>query len=167
MTGKPRIFVDADVIFAGSAAPTEHGASHVILRMGEITLLNCVTFVQAITEVERNLAVKLPATLPVFRFLVSRCLELVRDPLPAELAPLNGQADAKDLSLLVAAVLSECSHLVTFNGRHYRPAGGLLVQTPGQFLRAVRDLLADSKRFSEARTTMSDTSTRQAADSGD
>jgi hypothetical protein len=37
---KLRVFVDADVIFAGSAAPSEHSASHVVLRMGEITLLD-------------------------------------------------------------------------------------------------------------------------------
>jgi len=40
---KPKAFVDADVIFAGAAAPTEHGASHVVLRMGEITLIDCVS----------------------------------------------------------------------------------------------------------------------------
>ncbi|MCL4394855.1 MAG: hypothetical protein M1482_08670, partial [Chloroflexi bacterium] len=61
------MFVDADVIFAGSAAPSEHSASHVILQMGEITLLDCVTSQQAIAEVERNLAEKLPAKLPTFR----------------------------------------------------------------------------------------------------
>jgi hypothetical protein len=27
----PKVFVDADVIFAGAAAPTEHGASYVAL----------------------------------------------------------------------------------------------------------------------------------------
>ena len=30
---KPRVFVDADVLFAGAAAPGEHGASLVILRI--------------------------------------------------------------------------------------------------------------------------------------
>ena len=29
---KPRIFVDADVLFAAAASPNEHGASLVILR---------------------------------------------------------------------------------------------------------------------------------------
>jgi hypothetical protein len=33
----PRIFLDSDVVFAGSASPSEHGASHVILCMGEIS----------------------------------------------------------------------------------------------------------------------------------
>ncbi len=39
----PIEFPDADVIFAGSASPQEHSASHVVLLMGEITLLDCFT----------------------------------------------------------------------------------------------------------------------------
>jgi len=35
---KPRVFVDADVLFAGASAPSEHGANLTILRMAEITL---------------------------------------------------------------------------------------------------------------------------------
>ena len=38
---KPKIFVDADVIFAGAASLTDHGASHVVLQMGEITFIDC------------------------------------------------------------------------------------------------------------------------------
>ena len=34
---KPIVFLDTDVIFAGTASPTQHGASHVVLRLGEIT----------------------------------------------------------------------------------------------------------------------------------
>ena len=48
---KPKVFVGADVIFAGAAAPTEHGASHVVLRMGEITLIDCISSEQALKEV--------------------------------------------------------------------------------------------------------------------
>ena len=82
---KLRVFLDADVIFAGSASPQEHSASHVVLLMGEITLLDCITSQQAVTEVERNLGKKLPAKLPEFRLLVSRCLRVVDDPTAQEL----------------------------------------------------------------------------------
>ena len=51
-SNKPKVFVDADVIFAGAAAPTEHGASHVVLRMGEITLIDCISSEQAVKEPE-------------------------------------------------------------------------------------------------------------------
>ena len=36
---KPRVFVDADVLFAGAVSPSEAGASLVILRLAEITMI--------------------------------------------------------------------------------------------------------------------------------
>ena len=140
---KPVVFLDADVIFAGSAAPSEHGASHVVLRMGEITLIECITSQQAVIEVERNLAAKLPDKLPEFRLLVSRCLRVAPDPEPAELLPYAGQADPKDSPLLVAALREGCAYLLTFNARHYFPAtDAIAVQRPGEFLLTVRSLLS-------------------------
>ncbi|MFQ6014867.1 MAG: PIN domain-containing protein [Anaerolineae bacterium] len=140
---RPTVFLDADVIFAGAAAPSEHSASHVVLHMGEITLIECVTSQQAVTEVERNLADKLPSKLPEFRLVVSRCLRVVPDPEPADLLPYAGQANPKDLPLLVAALREKCAYLLTFNVRHYSPpAGTITVQQPGQFLLTVRSLLS-------------------------
>jgi hypothetical protein len=39
---KPRVFVDADVLFAGVASADEHSASLLILRLSEITLIEAV-----------------------------------------------------------------------------------------------------------------------------
>lgn len=140
---KPVVFLDADVIFAGAAAPTEHGASHVILRLGEITLIDCVTSTQVVTEVERNLAEKLPDKLPTLRLILSRSLRVVPDPEPRELVSYKGQADPKDLPILVAALRQGCRYLLTFNVRHYIPdAEKITVQHPGDFLKAVRTLLS-------------------------
>ena len=140
---KPTVFLDADVIFAGAASPSEHDTSHVVLRMGEITLIECLTSQQAVTEVERNLAEKLPTKLPEFRLLVSRCLRVVPDPEPGDLLPYAGQADAKDLPILVAALREGCPYLLTFNVRHYSPpADAITVQQPGGFLLTVRGLLS-------------------------
>lgn len=74
------------MIFAGAAAPTEHGAGYVVLRMGEITLIDCISSEQAVKEVERNLAEKISEKLPDFHLLVSRSLRIIKDPLPGELA---------------------------------------------------------------------------------
>jgi predicted nucleic acid-binding protein len=140
---RPRVFVDADVLFAGSASPSEHGASLLILRMAEITLLQAMTSEQVIAEAERNLVRKLPGQLPTFRLLVSRCLRVVARPAAAELSPFIGLADEKDLPILVAAVRESCPFLVTFNVRHYRPGHpGLTVLRPGAFILRVRDQLA-------------------------
>ena len=139
---KPVVFLDADVIFAGAAAPTEHGASHVILRMAEITLIECVTSQQAVTEVERNFEQKLPDKLPELRLILRRCLRVVPDPEPEALAAQEGKADPKDLPILVAALSSDCRYLLTFNLRHYHPpVSEITVQRPGNFLVTVRALL--------------------------
>jgi len=148
---KPIVFLDADVIFAGAAAPTEHGASHVVLRMGEITLIECVTSEQAVTEVEDNLAEKLPAKLPEFHLLASRCLRVVPDPGPEDLSRHTGQADPKDLPILVAALREGCPYLLTFNVRHYSPpVGSITVQRPGEFVLTVRNLLTQLSTEEEA-----------------
>ena len=94
---KPRVFVDADVMFAGSASPGEHGASLVTLRMGEITLIDAVTSRQAIVEAERNLNAKLPQSLTTFRLLVERSLRVIPNPSKEDLAAYTASPDPKDL----------------------------------------------------------------------
>jgi predicted nucleic acid-binding protein len=143
MPARPKVFLDADVIFAGAAAPSVQGASYVVLRMGEITLLDCITSAQVITEVERNLTNKLPQALAEFQLLLKRCVRVAPDPAPEDLAAYVGQADPKDLSILVAASRENCSYLLTFNTRHFNPTGSHpIVQPPGQFLQAIRSQLS-------------------------
>jgi hypothetical protein len=140
---KPKVFIDADVLFAGSAAPSEHGASLVLLRMAEITLIEAVTSQQVVAEAERNLADKLSNTLPAFRLIVARCLHVVPDPGAEDLSAFAGLAHPADLPILVSALASECPWLVTFNIRHYQPGHpAIAVLPPGDFLLRVRDLLA-------------------------
>lgn len=139
---KPRVFVDADVLFAGAASGSEHGASQVILSMAEITLIEALTSEQVMTEVERNLRRKIPQALPNFRYLSSRCLQIVPDPGKSELALYAGQADAKDLPILIAAQRESCPWLVTFNIRHFQPGlPDVIALRPGEFLSRVRDQL--------------------------
>lgn len=141
---KLRVFIDADVLFAGSASPSEHGASLTLLRLAEITLIEAVASEQVITEAERNLALKLPVALPVFRLLVARCLNVVPSPTLAELEPFTGLAFRQDQSILAAAVLNACPWLVTFNTRHYHPGHpDVTVLAPGELVQKIRYLLSD------------------------
>ena len=120
-----------------------NSASLVILRMGEITLIEAVTSQQVITEVERNLQEKLPAAMPAFQMLVSRCLRVVPDPTLAEINALEKAADQKDLPILAAAVRENCVYLTTFNLRHYKPGvEAVTVLKPGDLVQRVRYLLA-------------------------
>jgi predicted nucleic acid-binding protein len=143
---KPRIFVDADVLFAGAASPNEHSASLVILRMSEITLVEAITSEQVIAEVERNLAVKMSAALPAFRLLVQRCLKVVPDPSQDEINAAIYAADRKDLPILIAAVRENCPYLTTYNVRHFQPGlPGVNVLTPGDLILRIRYQLANLK----------------------
>jgi predicted nucleic acid-binding protein len=140
---KPRLFVDADVLIAGAAAPSEHSASLVVLGLAEITLIEAITSQQVVVEAERNLEQKLPHALPSFRLIVSRCLRIIPDPSVADLATHTGLADPKDLPILLAAVREKCAWLVTFNVRHFQPGhADVIVLRPGEFVLRVRDLLA-------------------------
>jgi predicted nucleic acid-binding protein len=134
--------VDADVLFAGAASPSEHGASLVVLRLAEITLVDAITSRQVITEAERNLEAKFPQALSTFRLLVSRCLQVVPTPKPEDLVSYEGAADAKDVPILAAAVRERCAWLVTFNVRHFRPGHPqVTVLPPGDFILRVREML--------------------------
>lgn len=141
---KLRVFVDADTLFAAAASPSEHGASFVLLQMAEITLIDAVTSQQVIVEVERNLVDKQPNAVPKFKQLVQRCLRVVSNPNLDDLQPYVGLADPKDLSILVAAIREQCSWLVTFNVRHFRPGyATVTVLSPGEFIVRVRNALGN------------------------
>jgi len=136
---KLRVFIDADVLFAAAASPSTHSASIVVLTLGEITLIECLTSQQAIVEGERNLAKKMPVRLPEFQLLVARSLQVVDDPLHSDLLAFHGWADQKDLPLLVAAHREACEYFLTFNTRHYYPkTENVRILRPGDFLAHVR-----------------------------
>ena len=128
---------------AASASPSEHGASLVILRLAEITLIEAVTCEQVMLEVRRNLRAKLPQALPVFETIANRSLRVLPDPSAAELAGHVGQAHEEDLPILVAAALADCPWLVTFNVRHFQPGmSSVTVLRPGDYVRRARDMLS-------------------------
>jgi hypothetical protein len=140
---KPRVFMDADVLFAGAVSPNEHSASNLILRMAELTLIEAVASIQVITDSERNPLDKMPKALPAFQLLVSRCLRMVEDPEPTELDSYIGLANPEDLSILVAAISQACDLLTTFNLRHYQPGHPpVIVLKPGDLVLRIRYLLA-------------------------
>ncbi len=147
----PRVLVDADVLFAGAASPTMHGASLVVLRMAEITLIDAIAPRQAVTEARRNLSAKLPDSLAVFRLLVDRCLRVVPDPSWADLEPHTDLAEPEDLPILVTALREGCPWLVTFNVRDFQPGHPeVTVLRPGGFLQHVRGLLTHLSTTSES-----------------
>jgi hypothetical protein len=137
-----RVFFDADVIFAGCASPRDYGASLVLLRMAEITLIKAVTSRQVIDEVERNLSEKIPSAMPAFQLVISRCLTVVENPERAEVFAYRGCANPKDLPILVSARRENCALLTTYNIKHFQPGiPGITTLTPGDLILKVRYLL--------------------------
>lgn len=138
----PRVFVDADVVVAGAASVA--GASHLVLRLGELGLLEVVACSQVRQEAERALARKLPVALPAFRSLAEVAVEWLPDPAVEALQEYAGEADEEDLAILVAAIQAGADVLLTFNLRHYRPRTTRpRIERPGAFLQRLRALLED------------------------
>lgn len=138
----PRLFLDADVLVAGSASTT--GASHFLLRLAELGVIDAVSSEQAKAEAQRNLAAKLPAALPMFRALADAACRWVDDPPSERLEEVEDEADPKDVPILAAAVDAGCEALVTFNTRDYRPSGrGIRIEKPGEFLSRLRARLGE------------------------
>lgn len=139
---KPRLFLDADVLIAGSASAA--GASHIILHLSDLTIIECIISEQVKVEAERNLREKMPQALPAFRLLVESAVKLVDDPDKNQLISWRGQAHVEDLPVLAAALLHRCHYLVTFNVKHYYPEGGqIIVLRPGEFLYRLRQQLME------------------------
>jgi len=138
----PSIFVDADVLIAGSASSS--GASHLSLQLGELGLLDVVSSDQARREAERNIARKLPAASETFARLIGSACRWVPTPSPDEVARHQGEADDKDLPILAAAAAAGCRILVTFNIRDFHPVAlDVVVETPASFVERLRQQLRE------------------------
>ena len=83
-----------------------------------LPVLTAVTGAYNIYEVERNLAAKLPAALPLFRSCLRTIgFEIVPLPERKDLEPLAGLTSEKDLPVLASAVLGKADVLVTGDKR--------------------------------------------------
>jgi predicted nucleic acid-binding protein len=132
-----RIFCDSDVLIAGTASTT--GASHILLRLSELTLIDCVTSQYAIREVERNLLAKLPTAIPAFRLILEAALKICPAASSAVEQGVTGQAHTKDVPILAAAIAGQADFLATFNVRHFRLRNTPpIIRQPGAILTQIR-----------------------------
>lgn len=122
---RPKVYFDTDVLLA--AAGSTRGATHILIRLSELTLIEGFISEAVRAEAERNLIAKLPHALPAYRvFLKSARLREIALPSPHQMEPYERQADAKDLPHLVAACLAGCHYLVTHNSKDYAPQPGTI-----------------------------------------
>lgn len=139
-----RIFLDSSVLIAASASNV--GASHAVIVMAEIGLIKAIVSEQVIEECERNLQKKLPQSLETFRLIISKISpEILPQPSFNEFKQWINIIEAKDAPILAAAITAKVTRLLTLNTKDFTPnvsnLSNLRLQTPGQFVQEVRNLI--------------------------
>ena len=145
---KNNIFFDSSALIAGIVSAQE--AARAILLLAEDTKIQITVSEQVITEVERNIARKVPHALPYTRELILAAnIRIVRDPQQEEdFLHLDWISHAADVSILVAAVRSRVDFLATLNTKHFlenpqvAQRSGLRIGTPGDALAWVREQMS-------------------------
>ena len=136
-----RVFLDANVYFAGSASPT--GGSALILQLILKGRIEATASRLVLREAERNLRQKRPPKdLKAFhQFLKHAKLRVIPTPPETAWKPYEGVIHPKDVPVLAAAVASKATYLITLDRRHVMTkavsdkAPGLVILIPGDFLR--------------------------------
>lgn len=106
------------LLIAGAAST--RGASHILLQLSELTLIDCVSSPTAIAEAERNITAKLPAASSAFRKILAATVDVVPEATLSLKESLAEEAHPKDLAILAAAVAGAADFFATFNVRHYQ-----------------------------------------------
>jgi len=133
------VFFDSDVIIAGSFSKT--GASHILLQLAEVGVIQGYISEQIIQECTRNIRKKLPEALSVFQFMLDASfLNVVVQVDPTQAGEkARGQANDKDVPILAAALKARADVLVTFNTKDYFPhESPLKILTPGDLLKDIQ-----------------------------
>ena len=128
-----RVFLDANVLFSAAYAPDLR-----LLELWSLDDAELVTSLFALEEAHGNLAVHNRDVIPVLDKLASEMM-IVTGTRTGDL-PDDVELAGKDIPILLAAIDSGCSHLLTGDQRHFetlygRRIVGVLVQTAGEYLR--------------------------------
>lgn len=139
-----KVFLDASVIIAGVASRT--GASRAVLNLAEIGLIQAIVSRQVLDEVERNIRQKIPQALPTLAVLLTYISwEIQEDPTPEQFLHWESIIEVKDAPILEAALQADSDYFLTLNTKdftaHVAQVSGLAIQTPGEFIQQIREIL--------------------------
>lgn len=143
---RPRVFLDASVLFAAAASAT--GASRAIIVLAEIGLIKVIVSPQVLEEAERNLSRKAPRALPFYRQVIASLdIGIVGEPTPDKVAECAEVIEAKDAPILAVAMEAKPDRLVTLNTKDFVVPeviafSRLTIQTPGEFVQEIRRIFA-------------------------
>ena len=137
-----RLFLDANVLVAGSGSPG--GGSGAILRLLEFNIPNFqgVVSQQVLVEAERNIKRKLPRGMKRYQQIVANIrLEVQADPSREDILRCAELISSKDAPILAAAINTRADLLITLDTRHFMTdqlkaaSLSMNIVTPGEFLR--------------------------------
>lgn len=141
------IFLDSSALVAGIIS--DQGAARALLMLGEDEKNILTVCEQVITEVERNIARKVPKALPFARAIILDAnIRVLRDP-PIEevIKHLGWNSHVADVSILVSARHANVDFLATLNTKHFlsdpevSKRSGVRIGTPGEALHWIRENL--------------------------
>jgi predicted nucleic acid-binding protein len=137
VTGRVRLFLDANVLFTAAHSP--EGRSAAIFELARAGVCQLATSPHALEEARRNLRLKSPKAVAAFEALVTLAT-IVPEAAAKDVAWAEEQGlPLKDAPILAVAVSAGCDVLVTgdkshfghFYGRRFR---GALVSSPADAL---------------------------------
>jgi predicted nucleic acid-binding protein len=138
-----RVFADTSALFAAMLSP--RGAMSELIRIGIRGELQIVVSADVLTELERNLRNKAPASLPLIENLVDDYLFELAPPLSKEeVHQAEAYVVAKDAYIVAAAIKARVDYLATFDRKHLIDPpevalrSGLVINTPGEILTILR-----------------------------
>lgn len=140
-----RVFLDTSALIAGVVSPT--GAAREVLRLAEARVVELVVSRQVLTEADRNLSAKLPASLEDYHTLLHHLAPVVVEDPPHEAVQEAARViHHNDAPILAAARRAAVDYLVTWNTRDFqtervRAWAPFPIMTPGELLRAFREAL--------------------------
>ena len=128
------VFLDANVLFSVAYAPGSR-----LLKLWSLADAQLVTSLFALEEARRNLSAYDRNSIAALDELAAK-MTIVAGVRLGEL-PEGAHLADKDVPILLAAIDSGCSHLLTGDKQHFgalygRNIGGVLIQTPSQYLRS-------------------------------
>jgi len=142
-----RIFLDSNVVLSGLFS--DKGAPRIILDILSLKLpfLVGVTGQYNLLEIERNIARKIPAALPLYKaFYRKMNLEIIPVPFEKEIRKYAGVVRKKDIPVLVSAIIRKADFFVTGDKKdfdHLKTKGGYAfkIVSPFEFVEDILPVL--------------------------
>lgn len=132
-----KIFFDSSVLITG--AFSQKGASHILLQLANLTLVDGRISEEVRIESERNVLARIPTALPLLRVLINEALTLGPPLTPEQIQEAVPFADPKDALILASAIAQQCQYLVTLNEKDFWPLTSVItVLRPGHMLQEIR-----------------------------